>query len=160
MVGCVAAGLASTALVLSIALPFGGNNWYWLTALSPLAGGYYWQRGNRMEEFQVGLHILLQMLVAAPDANEMPWLPSIQKADSNCNYTLMQCVYIFAPCSFLDYAKHCLHDFDEQVKMVTADDESVTDILIEGAEEEAERLRKELSLAEKGKVYVKGLLES
>ena len=46
-----------------------------------------------------------------------------------------------------------------QVKMVTADDDSVTDIVIEGDEEEAERFRKELDLAEKGKVYVKGLLE-
>lgn len=44
--------------------------------------------------------------------------------------------------------------------MVTADDDSVTDILVEGDEEEAERFRKELDLAEKGKIYVKGLLES
>ncbi len=47
------AGLASTALVLSIAVPFGGSKWYLLTALSPLAGVYYWQRGTRMEEIQV-----------------------------------------------------------------------------------------------------------
>jgi len=46
-------GLASTALVLSIAAPFGGQAWYWLTALSPLAGVYYWQRGTRVEEFLV-----------------------------------------------------------------------------------------------------------
>ena len=47
------AGLMSTALVLSIALPFGGQNWYWLAALSPLAGGYYWQKGTRQEDFKV-----------------------------------------------------------------------------------------------------------
>lgn len=46
------AGLASTALVLSIAVPFGGAKWYLLTALSPLAGVYYWQRGTRQEEIQ------------------------------------------------------------------------------------------------------------
>ena len=46
-------GLGSTALVLSIAAPFGGSYWYGLTALSPLAGGYYWQRGSRTEEFAV-----------------------------------------------------------------------------------------------------------
>ena len=46
------AGLASTALVLSIAVPFGGGKWYLLTALSPLAGVYYWQRGTRQEEIQ------------------------------------------------------------------------------------------------------------
>jgi Cofactor assembly of complex C subunit B len=43
-------GLGSTALVLSIAAPFGGSNWYWLTLLSPLAGAYYLQKGNRQEE--------------------------------------------------------------------------------------------------------------
>ncbi|KAK9812151.1 hypothetical protein WJX73_000391 [Symbiochloris irregularis] len=91
-------GLASLALVCSIAVPFGGEKWYWLTALSPLSTVYYFRRGTRQEDFKV--------------------------------------------------------------KMVTADDDSVTDIVIEGDEEEAERFRKELNLAEKGKVYVKGLLES
>ena len=43
--------------------------------------------------------------------------------------------------------------------MVTSDDELVTDILVEGDKEEIERLRQELVLWEKGKVYVKGILE-
>jgi hypothetical protein len=43
--------------------------------------------------------------------------------------------------------------------MVTADDDSVTDIVCEGPEEEIERFRKELGLYEKGKELVKGLLE-
>lgn len=47
-------GLASTALVLSIAVPFGGNWWYAMTLLSPLAGVYYLQKGTRDEEFAVG----------------------------------------------------------------------------------------------------------
>lgn len=91
-------GLASTALVLSIAAPVAGHGewWYALTALSPLAGLYYWQRGDRDEEFLV--------------------------------------------------------------KMTTADDDSVTDISVEGDAEEADRMAKTLSLAEKGKVYVKGIL--
>lgn len=46
-----------------------------------------------------------------------------------------------------------------QVKMVTADDDSTTDIVIEGDQEEVTRMSKELQLVEKGKVYVKGLLE-
>ncbi len=50
---CAHAGLGSTALVLSIAAPFGGSYWYALTLLSPLAGGYYWQRGSRVEEVAV-----------------------------------------------------------------------------------------------------------
>ncbi|KAL3158328.1 hypothetical protein ABBQ38_010570 [Trebouxia sp. C0009 RCD-2024] len=90
-------GLGSTALVLSIAAPFGGSYWYALTALSPLAGIYYWQKGSRIEEFAV--------------------------------------------------------------KMVTADDDSTTDIVVEGDQEEVTRMSKELQLVEKGKVYVKGLLE-
>ena len=47
------AGLGSTALVLSIAAPFGGSYWYGLTALSPLAGLYYFQKGTREEECAV-----------------------------------------------------------------------------------------------------------
>ena len=53
------AGLASTALVLSIAAPFGGQNWYYLTLLSPLSGAYYWQRGTRQEEMQVRVTLRL-----------------------------------------------------------------------------------------------------
>lgn len=48
-----AISLASTALVLSIAAPFGGNWWYLITLISPAAGTYYFQNANRTEEFQV-----------------------------------------------------------------------------------------------------------
>jgi len=47
--------LASTALVLSIAAPFGGNLWYGLTSISPFAGVYYLQKGNRQEEVRCPL---------------------------------------------------------------------------------------------------------
>jgi hypothetical protein len=53
----------------------------------------------------------------------------------------------------------CVWVLDWQVKMVTADDEQTTDILVEGDKEEIERMTKELQLMEKGKIYVKGLLE-
>lgn len=49
---------------------------------------------------------------------------------------------------------------DAQVKMVTADDDMVTDITLEGDAEEVDRMVRQLGLQEKGKVYVKGLLES
>ena len=39
--------------MLSIAAPFGGSYWYGLTALSPLAGLYYFQKGTREEECAV-----------------------------------------------------------------------------------------------------------
>lgn len=48
-----AISLASTALVLSIAAPFGGNWWYLMTLISPAAGAYYFKNANRTEEFQV-----------------------------------------------------------------------------------------------------------
>ena len=47
-----------------------------------------------------------------------------------------------------------------QVKMVTSDDEQTTDIIAEGDKEEIERMRQELALWEKGKIYVKGILEN
>ncbi|KAL4422257.1 hypothetical protein ABPG75_008454 [Micractinium tetrahymenae] len=46
-------GLASTALVLSIAVPQVGSLWYGLCLLSPAAGTYYWQNAERTEEFKV-----------------------------------------------------------------------------------------------------------
>lgn len=45
------------------------------------------------------------------------------------------------------------------MKMVLADDESSTDVIIQGDDEQIDRLRRELGLMEKGMVYVKGLLE-
>ncbi|KAG7668610.1 hypothetical protein Ndes2526B_g03769 [Nannochloris sp. 'desiccata'] len=89
--------LASTALVLSIAAPWGGNWWYSMCLISPAAGAYYLKNANRTEEFKV--------------------------------------------------------------KMVTADDDSTTDIVVEGDEEEIDRFRRELFLVEKGMEYVKGILE-
>ena len=44
--------------------------------------------------------------------------------------------------------------------MVTADDEATTDIIVQGDEEEIERIRRELQLFEKDMVYVPGILES
>lgn len=89
--------LASTALVLSIAAPWGGNWWYSMCLISPAAGAYYLKNANRTEEFKV--------------------------------------------------------------KMVTADDDKTTDIVVEGDEEEIDRMRRELGLVEKGMEYVKGILE-
>ena len=43
--------------------------------------------------------------------------------------------------------------------MVTSDDEKTTDVVIQGSDEEVDRLRKELQLMEKGMVYVKGIFE-
>ncbi|PAN42870.1 hypothetical protein PAHAL_8G193900 [Panicum hallii] len=50
---CTCISLGSVGLVLSIAVPEGGNNWFWLMTLSPLAGVYYWTKASRKEEIKV-----------------------------------------------------------------------------------------------------------
>ncbi|PKA50835.1 hypothetical protein AXF42_Ash007490 [Apostasia shenzhenica] len=94
---CTCISLASVGLVLSIAIPEGGNSWFWLTALSPLAGLYYWKRASRKEQIKV--------------------------------------------------------------KMLVGDDGNLTEIIVRGDDQQAEQLRKELQLSEKGMIYVKGLFE-
>lgn len=46
-----------------------------------------------------------------------------------------------------------------QVKIVISDDEKTADVIIQGDDEELERLRRELGLMEKGMEYVKGVFE-
>ncbi|XP_060193930.1 protein COFACTOR ASSEMBLY OF COMPLEX C SUBUNIT B CCB1, chloroplastic [Lycium barbarum] len=94
---CTCISLGSVALVLTITVPDVGNNWFWITALSPLAGVYYWTRASRKEQIKV--------------------------------------------------------------KMTVADDGSLSEIVVQGDDQEVEKMRKELQLSEKGMVYVKGLLE-
>lgn len=50
---CTCISLGSVGLVLSITFPEGGNSWFWLMALSPFAGLYYWKRSSRKEEIKV-----------------------------------------------------------------------------------------------------------
>ncbi|XP_019191464.1 PREDICTED: protein COFACTOR ASSEMBLY OF COMPLEX C SUBUNIT B CCB1, chloroplastic [Ipomoea nil] len=54
---CTCISLASCSLVLTITLPEIGNNWFWLTALSPLAGVYYWTRASRKEQVKVKMMV-------------------------------------------------------------------------------------------------------
>lgn len=50
---CAFVGLGSAALVLSIAQPAIGDSAYWLTALSPAAGAYYWRNAGRKETMKL-----------------------------------------------------------------------------------------------------------
>lgn len=45
------------------------------------------------------------------------------------------------------------------VKIITEDDESLSDVVVQGDQEEIDRFQKALDLREKGMVYVKGILE-
>eukprot|EP01018_Ginkgo_biloba_P038839 Gb_25718 [translate_table: standard] len=89
---CTCISLASVALVLTITVPDVGDKWYWLTALSPLAGVYYWKRASRKEQIKV--------------------------------------------------------------KMLVVDDESSTDVTVQGDDEQVDQLRRELKLMEKGMVVL------
>jgi len=62
LVFCTALGMASLALVLQIQLqdftiPFLGikPNWFYLVALGPYAGVYYWKSGDRVDDVMVKL---------------------------------------------------------------------------------------------------------
>ncbi|KAL5581471.1 hypothetical protein UlMin_013913 [Ulmus minor] len=94
---CTCISLASVALVLTITLPDAGNNWFWLTILSPLAGAYYWKRASRKEQIKV--------------------------------------------------------------KMMVGEDGTLSEVAVQGDDQQVEQLRKDLQLSEKGMVYVKGLFE-
>ncbi|XP_068652132.1 protein COFACTOR ASSEMBLY OF COMPLEX C SUBUNIT B CCB1, chloroplastic [Aristolochia californica] len=94
---CTCISLASISLVLTITVPDLGNNWFWLTILSPLAGAYYWKRASRKEQIKV--------------------------------------------------------------KLTVDDDGSLSEIVVQGDDQQVEQMRKELQLSEKGMVYVKGIFE-
>ncbi|EXB41408.1 hypothetical protein L484_007557 [Morus notabilis] len=97
LIFCTCISLASVALVLTITFPDVGNNWFWLTILSPLAGAYYWKRASRKEQIKV--------------------------------------------------------------KMMVGDDGILSEIIVQGDDQQVEQMRKELQLSEKGMVYVKGIFE-
>ena len=46
-----------------------------------------------------------------------------------------------------------------KVKMMVADDGTLSEIIVQGDDQQVEQMRKELQLSEKGMVYVKGVLE-
>lgn len=94
---CTCISLASVALVLTITYPDFGNNWFWITLLSPLSGIYYWKRAARKEQIKV--------------------------------------------------------------KMLVGEDGTLSEVVVQGDDQQVEQLRKELLLNEKGMVYVKGLFE-
>lgn len=45
------------------------------------------------------------------------------------------------------------------MKILVADDGTLTEIIVQGDDQQVEQMRKELQLSEKGMVYVKGIFE-
>lgn len=46
-----------------------------------------------------------------------------------------------------------------KVKMLVAEDGTLSEIVVQGDDEQVDQMRKELKLSEKGMVYVKGIFE-
>lgn len=46
-----------------------------------------------------------------------------------------------------------------KVKLILGNDETLSEIVVQGDDQQVEEMRKELKLSEKGMVYVKGLFE-
>lgn len=65
-----------------------------------------------------------------------------------------------SPGAYFYYMSRGTREEEMKVKMVTADDDMTTDIIVEGDIEEITRMARELELVEKGMVRVKGILES
>ncbi|CAD7699691.1 unnamed protein product [Ostreobium quekettii] len=64
-----------------------------------------------------------------------------------------------SPLAAIYYWQTGTREEEVKVKMISSDDDTETDIIVEGDEEELTRMSKELGFTEKGKVYVKGILE-
>ena len=69
-------------------------------------------------------------------------------------------ITLLSPAAWFYYMSRGNRQEEVRVKMVIADNEETTDIIIEGDIEEITRLSKELDLVEKGMIRVKGLLET
>lgn len=65
-----------------------------------------------------------------------------------------------SPLAGVYYNKQAERTERMRVKLETSDDDRVTDLTVEGDDQELERLQSELGLYEKGKIYVKGLFEN
>jgi len=66
---------------------------------------------------------------------------------------------LLTPGSYFYYMNNGTRTEEAKIKMVTSDDDKTTDIILQCDKEEIERFAKETGFTEKGKVYVKGVLE-
>jgi hypothetical protein len=65
----------------------------------------------------------------------------------------------FLSCRGVYYWRRATRTEQIQVKIVVADDETSSDVTVQGDDEQIDRMRRELGYMEKGMVYVKGILE-
>lgn len=77
-----------------------------------------------------------------------------QDIGSNAYY-----ITLLSPLAGVYYWRKATRTEQIQVKIVVADDESSSEIVAQGDDEQIDRMRRELGFMEKGMVYVKGILE-
>jgi len=82
-------------------------------------------------------------------------LSTLYSSVGNWWYSLL----LLTPGSYFYYMGNGTRTEEAKVKMVTSDDEKTTDIILQCDKEEIERFAKETGFIQKGKVYVKGVLE-
>ncbi|KAK9117724.1 hypothetical protein Sjap_016671 [Stephania japonica] len=66
---------------------------------------------------------------------------------------------ILSPLAGVYYWKRASRKEQIKVKMMVAEDGKLSEIIVQGDDQQVEQMRKELKLSEKGMVYVKGLFE-
>ncbi|PSS35331.1 Protein COFACTOR ASSEMBLY OF COMPLEX C SUBUNIT B like [Actinidia chinensis var. chinensis] len=66
---------------------------------------------------------------------------------------------VLSPLAGVYYWKRASRKEQIKVKMIVADDGTMSEIIVQGDDQQVEQMRKELELSEKGMVYVKGLFE-
>lgn len=67
---------------------------------------------------------------------------------------------LLSPYAGIYYWRNAQREDKVKVKMETSDDDQITSIIAEGGKEDLERFSKTLQLAERGKVYIRGIFES
>ncbi|KAJ4901074.1 cofactor assembly of complex C [Raphanus sativus] len=88
---CTCISLASVGLVLTITLPDFGNNWFFITILSPLAGAYYWKKASRKEEIKVKMMVgengtLSEVVVQGDDVQVEEMRKDLQLSEKDMVY--------------------------------------------------------------------------
>lgn len=68
-------------------------------------------------------------------------------------------ITILSPLAGAYYWKRASRKEEIKVKMVLAEDGKLSEIVVQGDDQQVEQMRKELQLSEKGMVYVKGIFE-
>lgn len=68
-------------------------------------------------------------------------------------------ITILSPLAGAYYWKRASRKEEIKVKMVLAEDGNLSEIVVQGDDQQVEQMRKELQLSEKGMVYVKGIFE-